>query len=776
MAAELLATVTATPERAARVTHVEHLPTRAGRTVDWPAWVDSLVLTRLHASGIRALWSHQAEGASLAWAGISVLVATGTASGKSLVYLLPALTAARRERGRTLYIAPTKALAADQLRTLDALAVPGVVAATYDGDTPDEARDTARAHATYLLTNPDMLHHSLLPRHHRWAGFLRSLRFVVVDECHGYRGVFGSHVAQVLRRLRRVCAGYGADPVYILASATTAEPEVSASRLVGRPIRAVVDDGSPRGQSAFVLWEPPLIPARGENGAPIRRSTIVETADLLADLVVAGARTVAFVRSRRSAETVATMTREALEPLAAELADQVAAYRAGYLPYERRAIEERLTIGTLRGVAATNALELGVDIAGLDAVLMAGWPGTRASLWQQAGRAGRAGQEALAVFVARDDPLDTYVVTHPTAIFGQSVEATVLDPDNPYVLAPHLCAAAAESPLTDDDATLFGPSAPQVLASLERRRLLRRRASGWYWTRRDWAPDLADLRGTGGQPVRLVETGTGRLLGTVDHARAHSTVHTGAVYVHQGETYLVEDLDLDEGLAIVRPDAPDYTTTARDITDLRVLGEARSVEWGPARLVFGSVEVSSQVVSYLKRRFGSGELLGEEPLDLPPRQLRTRAVWWTLPDDAVRAAGVAAPDAPGAAHAAEHAAIGMLPLVATSDRWDVGGMSTARHPDTGLLTIFVHDGHPGGAGFAERGFDAAAVWLRATRAAIAACPCPAGCPSCVQSPKCGNGNEPLDKAGAVRLLDAALAQAPAEPAHFPPQRKAREQS
>jgi DEAD/DEAH box helicase domain-containing protein len=776
MAAELLATVTATPERAARVTHVEHLPTRAGRTVDWPAWVDSLVLTRLHASGIRALWSHQAEGASLAWAGISVLVATGTASGKSLVYLLPALTAARRERGRTLYIAPTKALAADQLRTLDALAVPGVVAATYDGDTPDEARDTARAHATYLLTNPDMLHHSLLPRHHRWAGFLRSLRFVVVDECHGYRGVFGSHVAQVLRRLRRVCAGYGADPVYILASATTAEPEVSASRLVGRPIRAVVDDGSPRGQSAFVLWEPPLIPARGENGAPIRRSTIVETADLLADLVVAGARTVAFVRSRRSAETVATMTREALEPLAAELADQVAAYRAGYLPYERRAIEERLTIGTLRGVAATNALELGVDIAGLDAVLMAGWPGTRASLWQQAGRAGRAGQEALAVFVARDDPLDTYVVTHPTAIFGQSVEATVLDPDNPYVLAPHLCAAAAESPLTDDDATLFGPSAPHVLASLERRRLLRRRASGWYWTRRDWATDLADLRGTGGQPVRLVETGTGRLLGTVDHARAHSTVHTGAVYVHQGETYLVEDLDLDEGLAIVRPDAPDYTTTARDITDLRVLGEARSVEWGPARLVFGSVEVSSRVVSYLKRRFGSGELLGEEPLDLPPRQLRTRAVWWTLPDDAVRAAGVAAPDAPGAAHAAEHAAIGMLPLVATSDRWDVGGMSTARHPDTGLLTIFVHDGHPGGAGFAERGFDAAAVWLRATRAAIAACPCPAGCPSCVQSPKCGNGNEPLDKAGAVRLLDAALAQAPAEPAHFPPQRKAREQS
>ena len=506
---------------------------------------------RLQETGIRAPWSHQAAAASLAWAGHSVVVATGTASGKSLVYLLPALTSARRDRSRTLYLSPTKALAADQWRALETLAVPGTVAATYDGDTPIEARDAARAHGTYLLTNPDMLHHSLLPRHHRWAAFLRDLQFVVVDECHYYRGVFGSHVAQVLRRLRRVAADYGAKPVFVLASATTAEPEVSASRLVGQPVVPVVDDGSPRAQAAFVLWEPPLLPAHaggaGENGAPVRRSTVVETADLLVDLVVAGARTVAFVRSRRSAETVATLTRNALKPVAVALAEQVAAYRAGYLPHERRALEEKLQVGALRAVAATNALELGVDIAGLDAVLMAGWPGTRASLWQQAGRAGRAGQEALAVLVARDDPLDTYVVTHPAAVFGQSVEATVLDPDNPYVLAPHLCAAAAESPLSDADVELFGPSAPSVLASLERRRLLRRRASGWYWTRRDWATDLADLRGTGGQPVRLLESRTGRLLGTVDPGRAHATVHEGAVYVHQGETYVVEELDLADG-------------------------------------------------------------------------------------------------------------------------------------------------------------------------------------------------------------------------------------
>jgi DEAD/DEAH box helicase domain-containing protein len=765
--AELLATLTAAPGRADRVTHVEFLPTRPARPIEWPDWVDPQVKARLRAAGIRAPWSHQVAAASLAWAGHSVVVATGTASGKSLVYLLPALTAARRDGAHTLYLSPTKALAADQLRGLDALAVPGMVAAGYDGDTPIEARDMARAHAGYLLTNPDMLHHSVLPRHNRWAGFLRSLRFVVVDECHRYRGVFGSHVAQVLRRLRRVCASYGAHPVFVLASATTADPELSASRLVGQPVRAVVDDGSARGRAAFALWEPPLFGdstgGGGENGAPVRRSALAETADLLADLVVAGARTVAFVRSRRSAETVATLARHALAPVASELAGQVAAYRAGYLPYERRALEEQLKTGALRGVAATNALELGVDVAGLDAVLMAGWPGTRASLWQQAGRAGRAGQEALAVLIARDDPLDTYVVNHPAAVFGHSVEATVLDPDNPYVLAPHLCAAAAELPLSEQDVTMFGPSAPAVLASLERSRLLRRRASGWYWTRRDWASDLADLRGTGAQPVRLVEVKTGRLLGTVDHARAHATVHAGAVYVHQGETYLVDELDLAESVAVVRADAPDYTTTAREITDMRILDERRTADWGAARLVFGSVEVSSQVVSFLKRRFGSGEVLGEEPLDLPPRHLRTRAVWWTLPDDRIAATGVTGGDAPGAAHAAEHAAIGMLPLFATCDRWDVGGMSTARHVDTGLLTVFVHDGHPGGAGFAERGFDAAAAWLTATRDAIAACPCPEGCPSCVQSPKCGNGNEPLDKAGAVRLLDAVLAQAPTGP-------------
>jgi DEAD/DEAH box helicase domain-containing protein len=755
--------------RTDRVRHVERLASRAGESVAWPPWVHRDVVAALRTRGITRPWRHQVAAANHAQAGRSVVIATGTASGKSLAYLLPALTALREtadfpgpRRATVLYVSPTKALAADQLRVVQSVAVNGVRATTCDGDTPTEERDWARAHATYLLTNPDMLHRSLLPGHQRWVSFLRSLRYVVVDECAGYRGVFGSHVAAVLRRLRRVCAAYGANPVFILASATAAQPEESAARLIGMPVVAVDDDASPRGGTEFVLWEPPFGSSRGENGAPVRRSATVETADLLADLVSTSVRTVAFVRSRRSAETVALLARQELAHRKADLADRVAAYRGGYLPHERRRLEAALHRGELIGVAATNALELGMDVSGLDAVLLAGWPGTRASLWQQAGRAGRAGQESLAVLVARDDPLDTYVVNHPESIFGRPVESTVLDPSNPYVLSPHLCAAAQEHPLSTDDLELFGPTASEVIEALERQRYLRRRAGGWFWTRRERACDLTDIRGTGGPAVRLVERDTGRLLGTVDSISAHTTVHEGAVYVHQGETYLVEQLDLDESLAVVRPLVADHTTIARETSDVRILSEQRAMAWGESRVCFGSVEVTSQVVGYLRRQIGTGEVLAEVPLDLPARQLRTKAVWWTVTQAQLAQAKLADGDVPGAAHAAEHASIGLLPLVATCDRWDVGGLSTAFHPDTGLPTVFVHDGHPGGAGFAERGYAAAVEWLTATRDAIRACECAEGCPSCVQSPKCGNGNQPLDKSGAIRLLDELLAHAPTD--------------
>ena len=757
----LLARLVLDPTRAERVTHVEHVAARVGRHADWPVWADPLLVDRLRLGGVERPWEHQVAAAELAHGGTSVVVATGTASGKSLAYLLPALTSLLADdRAATLYLSPTKALATDQLRAVRALNLMAVKAATFDGDTPREERDWVRRHGRFVLTNPDMLHRGILTRHGDWASFLRRLEYVVVDECHTYRGVFGSHVALVLRRLRRICARYGSSPTFVLASATAREPERSASRLVGLPVAAVTDDASPRGTTQFALWEPPLMPsyaAAGEHGAPVRRSATAETGDLLADLVVEGARTIAFVRSRRGAESVSLSARRALSEAAPALVSRVAAYRAGYLPEERRELEQRLQSGELLGVAATNALELGLDVSGLDAVVLTGWPGTVASVWQQAGRAGRAGQGALAVFVARDDPLDTYLVHHPEALFGRPVEATVLDPTNPYVLGPQLCCAAAELPLTEADLPLFGDpdDVRLLLADLVRRGVLRSRPRGWFWTSRD-RPEV-DIRGTGGPPVRLVESGTGRLLGTVDASSAHSQAHTGAVYLHQGASWVVDRLDLEESVALVHAEEPDWTTSARDVTDITVVESLRSQAYAGVDLVFGTVDVTHQVVSFLRKRLGSGEVLGEEPLDLPPRQLRTRAVWYTVELALLEAAGIGWADVPGAAHAAEHAAIGLLPLFATCDRWDIGGVSTALHPDTGTCTVFVYDGHPGGAGFSEQGFLRGAAWLRATREAIASCECPAGCPSCVQSPKCGNGNEPLDKALAVRLLDVVLA-------------------
>jgi DEAD/DEAH box helicase domain-containing protein len=553
-----------------------------------------------------------------------------------------------------------------------------------------------------------------------------------------------------------VCACYGSSPTFVLASATVASPAESATRLVGMPVTAVTDDGSPHGATVFGLWEPPLTALRGEQDAPIRRSAGAEAGRLLADLVVEGARTLAFVRSRRGAEQTAMTAQRLLgEAGLADLVPRVAAYRAGYLPEERRALEAALTKGDLLGVAATNALELGLDVSGLDAVVLAGFPGTLASLWQQAGRAGRSGSASLVMFVARDDPLDTYLVHHPEAIFGRPIEATVFDPDNPYVLGPQLCCAAAELPLRPADLAMFGgPAAEAALAELVARGILRRRPAGWYWTARE--RPSADIRGTGGPPVAIIDAATGSLIGTVDAGAAHSTVHTGAVYLHQGQPYVVDEFDVHESTALVNPGDPDWTTSARDITDIAVVSTGSSRQYGPVSVNFGTVDVTHQVVSYSRRRISTSEVLDETPLDLPPRELRTRAVWYTITQDALTDIGLDFAEVPGAAHAAEHAAIGLLPLFATCDRWDIGGVSTALHPNTGQPTVFVYDGHAGGAGFAERGHATISEWLAATRVAIASCECLNGCPSCVQSPKCGNGNDPLDKQGAVRLLDLVL--------------------
>jgi DEAD/DEAH box helicase domain-containing protein len=709
------------------------------------------VAAALGARGIESPWTHQAQAAALARSGQHVIIATRAASGKSAGYLAAALSEVL-DGGTALYIAPTKALAADQLKAIRDLGVPGVRATCYDGDSTVAERAWAQAHANYLLTNPDMVHSGMLPNHARWRGFFRRLRVVIIDECHGYRGVFGSHVAQVLRRLRRVAAHYGAGqpPVFILASATIADPAACARALTGLDAVAVSDDGSPRAPLTFALWEPPLLHTYAEVRA--RRPATTEAADLLAALVKAEVPALAFIRSRRGAETVALAARGALDDA---FSGNVAAYRSGYLPDDRRDLESGLRDGRITGMATTSALELGINITGLDAVLIAGWPGTWASLWQQAGRAGRAGHHATAVFIARDDPLDSYLVHHPDALLRHPVEPAVLDPANPYVLGPHLAAAAAELPLTEPDLELFGTAATKAVADLHAAGELRKRPSGWYSARHRRQARGISIRGDLGRPIRVVEEDTGRLVGTMDEPSAHRYVHDGAVYLHQGDSYLVSRLDLADRVALVESGDPGYTTQARDITDIDLIAERRRVKWGDADLMLADVQVTRQVVEYA--RFRSGKKVREAPLELelPERTLSTVAVAWTIPNDCL--SSLPGNDLGGAAHAAEHAAIGLLPLFATCDRWDVGGLSTELHPATGQLTVFVYDGHAGGAGFAERGFAVAADWLAATRDAISACPCEVGCPSCVQSPKCGNGNSPLSKSGAVGLLDTLLA-------------------
>lgn len=764
--AELLAAVGGHPDDVGGITelrHVTEVPARAAQHVDWPRWTGPEVLAALRRTGIERPWSHQIEAADLAHRGRDVVISTGTASGKSLAFQLPILAAlAGDRRARALYLSPTKALGHDQLGAAHRLtaAVPALAdaaPAAYDGDTPAEVRRFAREHSRWLFSNPDMIHLSILRNHARWAVFLRGLRFVVVDECHHYRGVFGSNVALVLRRLLRLCSRYAAPgavgPTVVFASATTASPGATATELIGRPVAEVVIDGSPHGQRTIALWEPQLRDdVLGENGAPVRRSAGAEAGRIMAELVAQGARTLTFVRSRRGAELTALGARARLEDISPGLCDSVASYRAGYLAEDRRALEHALADGRLRGLATTNALELGIDIAGLDAVLMAGFPGTRASFWQQAGRAGRRGQGALVVLIARDDPLDTYLVHHPQVLLDKPVERVVIDPANPYVAGPQLLCAATELPLEIAELADWGLS--DVAGALVDDGLLRRRGDRLYPLPGEDPHQHVDIRGSAGGSVAIVEISTGRMVGSTEAARAPATVYPGAVYLHQGESYVVDDLDLGGGLALVHAEDPGYTTFAREITDIAVTGAGDRTRYPGVTLGLVPVSVTHRVVGYLRRRT-SGEVLDFVDLDSPEQQLPTMAVMYTIDPEALFRNGIDPLRIPGSLHAAEHAAIGLLPLVASCDRGDIGGLSTAAG-ESGLPTVFVYDGHPGGAGFAERGYHAAATWLGATAAAIAACDCPHGCPSCVQSPKCGNGNEPLDKDGAEQVLRIVL--------------------
>ena len=847
------------------------LPGRPERIADWPQWVCPALVDAWARRGVERPWFHQREAMDALREGRDVVLATGTGSGKSLAAWTPILSdlveaedssriSAIHRRPTALYLAPTKALAADQLASLMSLlgqdvtpedaqgdgdpeGCPGLVderlrrvrATTVDGDTPREAKEWARAGADLILSNPDFLHYVMLPSHQRWSRFLASLRLIVIDEAHHWRGVTGSHIALVVRRLLRVAHHLGADPRVVMLSATVRDAAAVGRALTGRDAVAITEDGSPAGAHELVLWQGAVMADESEvdissflealDAPPgtatlkvpiVRRSAGVEAANLATAFVEEGARLLAFVRSRAGAEAVAAQVRDRLSARGSPNAGRVGAYRGGYLPEERRALEEALRTGAVRALATTSALEMGLDVSGLDATITVGWPGTRASLRQQIGRAGRAGAPGTSVLIASDNPLDAYLVRHPDHILGE-VEASVIDPSNPWVLAPHVAAAAAEIPITPSDIIYFGPELRGVVGRLVADGYLKRRPAGYFWdaTRPERPCDLTDLRGAAGD-VQIVDAATGTVIGTIDQASADAHVFPGAIYIHQGRTFHVLALSpLTTPAAPAAPAAQGWPRTllpdagggtqgterlgsgewegaqassiiipparANDarvalVEEVRTPLRTRSAthtsvdvcaieqtyvcEDGTVTWHHGPTNVSTRVTDYDLLRLPGLEFIRNIELFLPTHTLPTKSTWFTLTPAALASMGIDAADLAGTLHATEHAMIGILPLVATCDRWDLGGLSTELHDDTGAPTVFIHDAFRGGAGHVLAGFASARSWVAATLEAVSSCDCESGCPRCVQSPKCGNGNEPLSKQGAITLLTYLQERAP----------------
>ncbi|MBA3420671.1 MAG: DEAD/DEAH box helicase [Thermoleophilaceae bacterium] len=721
------------------------------------------VASALRGVGVEHLWSHQAEALECALDRGHTIVTTGTASGKSLAFNLPVLDVlARDRRARALYLYPTKALAQDQARALSALRAPFLRPAIYDGDTPREERRAIRARTNLILTNPDMLNVGVLPHHRGWGDVLANLAFVVVDEAHTYRGVFGSHVANVLRRLRRLANAYGTEPRFVLASATIANPVELAERLTGLDFELVDRDGAPRAERQIAMWNPPLL----DEAKGTRASALSEAADLLADLVERGARTICFLRSRRGVELIHRFTRLRLEDRGrGDLAERIAPYRAGYTPSQRREIERRLMGGELLGVAATSALELGIDVGELDAAICVTFPGTVASLRQMWGRAGRR-STGLAMYVAGDDALDQFFCRHPDEFLDRPVEAAILDHESDEIHRQHLVAAAYELPLDAQDAEVLGPRWEAYAERLVAAGELRERGGRYLPAGRDgeFPAGRIALRSASPDSFAVADADSGELLGSVEWGRAFDTLHPGAAYLHMGQSYEVEELDLRGRRAAVRAFHGDWYTQPKKETDTWIerLLDQRTV--CGVELSFGMVSVTEQVVAFQRKRVSDHEVLDLLPVDLPEQDFVTQALWFVLPDELLRAtdAGETFPleVLQGSLHAAEHAQIAVLPLIAMCDRWDIGGLSTASHQQTGRPTIFIYDGHPGGVGLTRAGFASFERLVDDAKRLIGECPCRRGCPSCVQSPKCGNLNEPLSKHGALELLGRMAASAP----------------
>ncbi len=719
---------------------------RRARPVSLPEALDPGFAAALERGGIERLYTHQLDAYEAA-AAANLVITSGTASGKSLAFNLSVLDGiARDEKARALYLYPTKALAQDQARKLAQLRPPGLRQAIYDGDTPKDERPAIRRRSNLVLTNPDMLHVGVLPNHRSWGDFLANLRWVVVDEAHTYRGVFGSHVANVLRRLRRLARAYGSEPRFLLASATIANPVELAERLVGTPFELIDDDGAPRAGREVAMWNPPLI----DKATGTRRSALSEAADLLAELVSQGVRTICFLKSRRGIELIQRFASENLQRRGKpELAARIAPYRGGYTSQQRRDIEDRLSRGDLLAVVATDALELGIDVGELDAAICVTFPGTVASLRQMWGRAGRR-RRGLAVYVAGADALDQFFCRHPEEFLGRPVEAAILDHGNDQIASRHLIAAAYELPLSDEDDEIFGPEWRQRAERLVEAGELRGARGKLAPRRSEFVASRIALRSASADSVAVIERDSGEMLGLVEAERAFTTIHPGAVYLHLGRSYEVERLDIRERRAIVSAFDGDWYTRPKKETDIYIerIHEQRQV--AGVELNFGEVSVSEQVIAFQRVSISDQEAIDIVALELPEQSFVTQALWYVLPD---RLSGALPPEVLlGSLHATEHGQIAVLPLIAMCDRWDIGGLSTNVHFQTGRATIFIYDGHPGGVGITKRGYDQFERLLGDAERLIAECPCESGCPSCVQSPKCGNLNEPLHKAGALELM------------------------
>ena len=749
--------VTAQPWYAGQLVHREDIPARGPQYSDVDPQLGLDLQRALEQEGIVALYSHQAEAVDAARRGENVIVATPAASGKSLCYNLPVLEALREDRAaRALYLFPTKALAQDQARSLADL-VPDnwrLRHGIFDGDTPAMDRGDIRRNSRVVLTNPDMLHLGILPNHRSWYTLLRGLKYVVIDEAHIYRGVFGSQVSNVIRRLRRMCLRFGSEPQFILCSATIANPAEHAMRLVGMPFKVIEEDGALYGGKDFVFWNPPMIDvAEGS-----RRSTNREAGQILTELMRGRVRTMAFVRSRRLAELMFVSVRDQLRRDDPEIADRVSPYRASYLPEDRRRIERDLFDGRLLGLTTTSAMELGVDVGDLDATILSGYPGSIARAWQQAGRSGRRGERALSVLVALDNPLDQYLMRHPENFFGKPFESARISPSNPYVLKPQILCAAYEAPIGLEDNDVFDHDLSSLVAELEDEGLLRQRGERWHLD-----PDVeypaqeVNIRSASAQFYTLVGKDSGVVLETVGESSAFTELHPGGIYLHQGESYLITDLDLDSRTAhAVSTDLP-YYTEVRSLTDTRVLKVREKKTAGRTTAYLGDVAVSTTVVGFRRIAQFTSEVLGEEYVSLPTQRYETVALWFDIPTASLDRILDENEDLAGGLHAMEHAAIGVLPLFALCDRNDIGGISTPLHPDTGRPQVFIHDGHPGGVGISEHGYEVIEDLWAATLDVISQCPCRSGCPSCIHSPKCGNNNQPLDKHVTEALLRDVLA-------------------